>query len=493
MSRLSIRLALSGCVMASLWIVGTWLGGCAPSPTATPLPGRTPVPIATLTPAPTPSRPPEAVATLTPAPTPSRSPEVVATDTPAPTPSRSPEAVATDTPAPTPSPTSEPVTVPAVPPGTVSTPADLGCLVYGGQGDGEPVWLLKGGEPPRLLAHGDWPTISPDGRYVVYDRGFPTELWIIATDGSNEQLLYRASEGGPGPSISGRVWAPDGTMLAVGTTCPGCPASQDAGDLWRLDVPTGAVRQLAEKGADFPLFSPDSRWLAVMRPLGLMISPSGSVGLIDVEGRGDVALFELLGVRDRAWAADSSGFVVALDESGPNPSQTGLWWVPTNGSPAQIGRLRGVVELAWQPGGERLAYRQDAGGGVTRLVLASRDGSGEVPIPGTEGLYLVVSQLRPSPWSPDGRWLLAGQDQTLSFVLVDTHGPSLHPLDAQVVYGWLDAGHYLASFMQGEELEQFYQGGDMEVPVYRCAPLGGCEFLTRVSRSPILSYAAECR
>jgi hypothetical protein len=480
MSERARRLAMTCCIVASLWIVGPWIGGCAPSRTATPFPPRVPVPIATLTPEPTASRTAEATASNTPAPTASRTLEAPATDTP--------ETLATDTPVPVASPTAAPVAVPSVPPGTVSAPPDFGCLVYGGQGDGEPVWLLKGGEPPRLLAHGDWPTISPDGRYVVYARGFPTELWIIGTDGSREQLLYRAGEGGPGPAISGRVWTPDGTMLAVGTTCPGCPASQDPGDLWRLDVPTGAVRQLAEKGADSPLFSPDSRWLAVARPLGLMVSPSGSVGLIDVEGRGNVVLFELVGVRDRTWAADSSGFVAALDGSGADPSQTGLWWVPTSGAPAQLGWLQGVVELAWQPGGERLVYRRETG-----LVLANRDGSGEVPIPGSEGLYLVVSQLRPSPWSPDGRWLLAGKDQAPSFLLVDAQGPVLVPLDAQALYGWLDAGHYLASFMQGEELAQFYRGGEMEVPVYRCAPLGGCEFLTRVPRSPILSYAERCR
>jgi len=415
-----------------------------------------------------------------PEPTASRTPEPAASDTPEPTASRIPVPAATSTPA--------PAMVPSVPAGTVSAPADFGCLVYGGQGDDEPVWLLKGGAPPRLLAHGDWPMISPAGRYVVYGRGFPTELWIAGTDGSAERLLYRAGQSGPGPTIIQWVWAPDGTMVAVGTTCPGCPISQDSGDLWRLDVPTGAVRPLAEEGGDYPLFSPDSRWLAVMRSLGSMVSPNGTVGLIDREGRGDLTLFESVPVRSRAWAADSSGFTVALDESGPNPTYTELWWVPIDGPPAQLGRLQGVMaELAWQPGGERLVYRRETG-----LALARRDGSEEVSIAGSEELYLVLGQLWPSPWSPDGRWLLTGKQQAASYFLVDARGPSVHPLAAQALYGWLDAGHYLASFMQGQELEQFYYGGEMEVPLYRCAPLGGCEFLTRVSRSPILSYAERC-
>jgi hypothetical protein len=369
----------------------------------------------------------------------------------------------------------------AVPTAAPATP--FGCLVYADQGSNQPVWLLKGSNPPRLLAHVGRSQISPDGRYVFYTRNFPEELWTIGTDGSGEKLLYTAPM--DRPQIAGLLLSPDGTMGVCKLTCPGTPSSQDLGALWRLDVPTGTVRQLAEKGAHWPLFSPDGRWLSVASPMGTLVS-HGSVGLIDVEGRGDLALFDSVRVWNRAWAADSSGFIVAFEKWAASPAVTELWWIPTSGLPAQLGRLMHVATLSWQPGGGRLVYQKRVGDDATRLYLANRDGSEEVPIPGSEGMYLHGS------WSSDGRWLLTRKEGG-TFYLVDTDGPSLYLLDVQVVYDWLDANYYLASYIHGEDLERYWRGEDMYIDLYRCAPLGRCELLAKVPPRPAsLSYAERC-
>jgi hypothetical protein len=386
---------------------------------------------------------------------------------------------ATDTPRPS-------STISPAPPsvsGTATPSPDAAFLVYADQGIDQPIWVAQGTGAARVVAHGDSFRLSPDGRFVASVRGFPHELWIVASDGSGEELLYTAPMGGP--LIESLLWAPDGRTIVFSLTCPGCPASQDPGALWRLDVATGAVRQLAAEGAHRPLFSPDSRWLSLASPLGTLAS-HGSVGLIDaVEGRGNPALFEYVDARDRAWAADSSGFVVAFAGMG-GADVTELWWVPTSGEPVKLGQLTGVLELLWQPGGGRLVYRKAEGGGVGPLYLADRDGSGELPIPGSEGMSLLLGQF--PYWSPDGRWLLAVNEMG-AFRLVDTNTSAVHPLDVHVAYGWTDAGQYLAGMVSGGNLERYWRGDDVPIDVYRCAPLGACEWLAQVPRLAYLGYA----
>lgn len=366
-------------------------------------------------------------------------------------------------------------------------PADFGCLVYHDQGADQPVWLLKGGNPPRRLAQAGWALISPDGHTVASVRRFPAELWVLGSDGTREERLYTAPMGSP--LIDGLLLAPDGGSGVIDLTCPGCPASQEPGALWRVDMATGAVRQLADHGAHWPVFSPDGNWLSVASPLGTLAS-HGSLGLIDVEGRGNLVLFEFILVRDRAWAADSSGFVVAFERMTPPSVPTELWWIPIAGSPLPLGQLADVADLSWQPGGERVVARKWVRGGPTRLTVADRDGSGEMFIPGSEGMSPRSYGQLPS-WSPDGRWLLTMLDGGTYFLL-DMNTLRLHPIEAQVVHGWLDAGHYLASLLGAADLERYQRGDEALLDLYRCVPLGPCEWLAQIPRLAHLSYTPRC-
>ncbi len=101
-------------------------------------------------------------------------------------------------------------------------------------------------------------------------------------------------------------------------------------------------------------------------------------------------------------------------------------------------------------------------------------------------MFLVREQF-PS-WSPDGRWLLAMNEMGTCY-LVDTRARTVHPLDVQRVYGWPDTGHYLVGTVPGESLEQYERGEDIPIAVYRCAPLGTCEWLAQVPRLARLGYA----
>jgi dipeptidyl aminopeptidase/acylaminoacyl peptidase len=172
------------------------------------------------------------------------------------------------------------------------------------------------------------------------------------------------------------------------------------------------------------------------------------------------------------------------------PVPTELWWIPAVGEPVPLGQLADVADLSWQPGGQRLVFRKWGHDGPTRLVVAGRDGGRETPIPGSEGLAPRAYGQLPS-WSPDGRWLLTMHDEGTYFLL-DVDKRRLYPIEAQVVYGWLDAGHYLLGVVAAGELARYQQGEDMALDLYRCEPLGPCQWLAQIPRLARLSYAPHC-
>lgn len=348
-------------------------------------------------------------------------------------------------------------------------PADLGCLAI--QLAPDDIWLLRGGDVPRSLTQGRSPLLSPDGRFLAFFRAFPTEVWIRDLCESTEVPLYVGR-----PLVYDMAWSPDGTMLALtnGAQAKHVPT----GDLWRVDVPQGTVRQLAEQNGGSPHFSPDGRWIALVRTYW---SPRVSLGIMRPDGAEHRLLFDDLLSLSLEWAHDSSGFAVALTCLGASARE--LWWVPTSGEPLQLGGLVDVGELQWQPGAERLLYTPLGEDEQAPLRVAKRDGSRDVVVLGSQGLILpgLYASGLPS-WSPDGRWFLSANTSGRFHLLDLQELGAPRPLEMELAYGWLDAGHYLAGERQRESVD-----------LYRCQPLGACQFLARLPDSvEALSYVGHC-
>lgn len=93
---------------------------------------------------------------------------------------------------------------------------------------------------------------TPDGRIVYHSRtggDGRSNIWVMNADGSNQrQLTY---EGGFAPSVS-----PDGRYIVFGSW------RADTINIWRIDIDGGNPKQLTDGGRNtMPCFSPDGRWV----------------------------------------------------------------------------------------------------------------------------------------------------------------------------------------------------------------------------------------
>ena len=133
-----------------------------------------------------------------------------------------------------------------------------GRLVYASQASGNlDLWLTTtNNQQPRQLTREALtdmePTISADGRYIVFmsTRSGHGNIWRMNIDGSNPKQLTRA-RGDDFPSLS-----PDGRWVIYSSWNNGRQA------LWKTSIEGGEPVQLTQKLTSRPIVSPDGKWIA---------------------------------------------------------------------------------------------------------------------------------------------------------------------------------------------------------------------------------------
>jgi len=119
------------------------------------------------------------------------------------------------------------------------------------------LWVMRpdGQEQKQLTlnsATNDAPTVTPDGHYIVFisNRAGAFQVWRMQIDGSDSVSLTNGG-GKNFPAIS-----PDGKWVLYNTT--------DDWQLWRVSIDGGEPARLSESYALFPSISPDGKMIACL-------------------------------------------------------------------------------------------------------------------------------------------------------------------------------------------------------------------------------------
>jgi TolB protein len=177
---------------------------------------------------------------------------------------------------------------------------------------------LDGSERKVVVASGERPTVSRDGRWLAYltdDAKTGSQVLAVTSLGGGKARTLLAGLGFK--AVAAPVFAPDNTRLAfvgvggpaqsTGSSAPCCssplawlgPAPASAHgvpwELWVVNVDGTGLRRLTDIREDgpFPAWSPDGRWIAFKGELGLY--------LLDAEGKQIRRLAQELAGEGLSW------------------------------------------------------------------------------------------------------------------------------------------------------------------------------------------------
>ena len=232
------------------------------------------------------------------------------------------------------------------------------------------------------------PQISPDGRRIVYTRGWvdkmndqrESSIWIMDVDGSKNHFLVDGS---------GPIWSPDGGRIAF--TASGDPDGSQVFVRWMDDE--GALTQITrlEKDPGGLAWSPNGEWLSFSmsvdaEPAWSVNPPGRPEGANWTEGPKVVTRADYR--QDRQGFVDEGWrhvFVVPAEGGTPRQMTDGDWnhstgqWTPDGGELLFSSLRTEGSELAWR---ESEVYSVDVESGeISQLTTRRGQDTGPVPSP----------------------------------------------------------------------------------------------------------------
>ena len=237
--------------------------------------------------------------------------------------------------------------------GSISWTPD-GKIVYDSAANGHlDLWMIdpNGSGQKQLTAdagNNSWPSVSPDGRYVVFvsDRGGTNHIWRVNVDGSSAlQLTYGVGETHPQCS-------PDGQWVVFMSRSNDSP-------FMKVPLVGGEPLQIKITNSAYGAISPDGKWIASRHwePANI------NIAIYPFDGGEPQQILEFAGYF-LCWTPDGRALAYV---DGRNPSIINIQ--PLGGGPAkQVADFAPdqIFSFAWSRDGKQLAV---AHGSLTHDVI----------------------------------------------------------------------------------------------------------------------------
>jgi eukaryotic-like serine/threonine-protein kinase len=189
------------------------------------------------------------------------------------------------------------------------------------------------------------PTVSPDGRSIVFvsDRAGVFHIWRMNIDGT-EPVQLTNGNGENVPTISH-----DGKWVVY--------TSVSDWTLWKVPINAGEPVKLTTGNSRWPAVSPDGKWIAYFQ-LERSSHPQCKVAVIPFQGGEPVKIFDSAqGVPtslDVRWTPDGKALAYAVDRN----EVSNIWIQSLDGGlPKQMTHFASekIFSSAWSPDGKQLA------------------------------------------------------------------------------------------------------------------------------------------
>ena len=231
------------------------------------------------------------------------------------------------------------------------------------------------------------PAFSPDGRLIAFTRDRdaaevegPTELYVMASDGSRQRRLTKNRRYEFAPS-----WSPDGMKIVYASCGTG---SEPSCRLETMNRDGSGQRTLTEETlfeAD-PVWSPDGADIAFARMHGQSHYQHMEIHVIDADGGNDRQLTDdETGDAAPAWSPDGEriAFMTNRAESARCFGHdcagytSEIYVMAADGSdPTRLTRSpEEDSSPAWSPDGERIVFTRESRGEAPELWVMNADGT----------------------------------------------------------------------------------------------------------------------
>jgi Tol biopolymer transport system component len=262
------------------------------------------------------------------------------------------------------------------------------------------IWIenADGSNVRKLVSDGftdGGPVLSPDGYWVVFNRGFDDDtgqVMIVNIDGSGlREVTSRNPANGCGAGVEGDGWSPDGHRLALTKTCFDRGQSFLGQGLQTIGV-DGAVHDPQVCG------QPMCRNVTHNEPAGSCPPPWSGDQCVHLEDH------------RASWSPDGRRFVFQRIDTSTDPERSAVFTIGIDGK-----GLRQVTpwkldanDPDWSPDGSLIVFNSPAeSGGDQNIYTIGTDGTGLTKLTSGLSTYPDGGQATFHPsWSPGGTRIL---------------------------------------------------------------------------------------